>query len=299
MASYPLPPDDLVRRVGWDLHAPDPVAIYEQRGREQWQLLRSLLPPDWSFAGKRVLDFGAGAGRIVRHALREDPEAEYWACDLDPRSVAWMRANLLPLRVFEAREWPPTPLADGSFDLVYAFSVFTHLLDEWSAWLLELHRLLRDGGILVVTVFGPGIAAHGDLPIGEDATGMNVSSPGTCWEAGGPLIIHSEWWLRAHWGRAFEILTLRLGEESGPPPLYGQALLVMRPRRVELRPSDLERPEPDEPRELAAAQGNVASLRREVERLGAEVATFSSSRSWALTRPLRAIARLARAGRAP
>ena len=68
----------------------------------------------------------------------------------------------------------------------------------------------------------------------------------------------------------------------------------MRKRAGTFSREELERPEPDEPRELAAAQQNVASLRREIERQTAEIKTFTISRSWALTKPLRTIARLVR-----
>src|SRR5271163_1031709 len=131
-----LPPDALVRRVGWDIHSLDPIDVYEERGLEHWQLIKSLLPPGWTFEGKRVLDFGCGAGRVVRHALTEYPAAELWGCDLDSRSVDWMRTHLSPpLHVFQTSEMPPTEQPDGHFHLIFAFSVFTHLPDSWSAWL--------------------------------------------------------------------------------------------------------------------------------------------------------------------
>jgi SAM-dependent methyltransferase len=291
----PLPPEALMRRVGWDVHSRRPGDVYEERGREQWRLIRSLLPEDWSFEGKRVLDFGCGAGRIVRHALSEDPAGEYWGCDIDARSIEWLRANLSPpLHPFLTDEWPPTPEPDGQFQLIYAFSVFTHLLDNWSAWLVELHRLLGPDGLAVITVFGPGISSHADVPIEEDAIGMNVLSPGTEWDAGGPLIVHSEWWLHAHWGRAFEIVELRPGVPGGPPPLFGQSILVMRRRPGSFTTAELERFEPDEPRELAAVLANLASLRREVENQAEAIRIFQTSKSWRLTAPLRAIAAFAR-----
>jgi hypothetical protein len=51
-------------------------------------------------------------------------------------------------------------------------------------------------------------------PYREDEVGMTVLRH---WETGdaGPDVLHSEWWLRAHWGRAFEIL------EVARPPRRG------------------------------------------------------------------------------
>jgi cyclopropane fatty-acyl-phospholipid synthase-like methyltransferase len=54
---------------------------------------------------------------------------------------------------------------DGYFDLVYAISVFTHITHEWSAWLLELHRILKPEGLLLATFCGP------------EPWGKSVSSP--------------------------------------------------------------------------------------------------------------------------
>jgi SAM-dependent methyltransferase len=291
VARVPLPPAALMRRVGWDIYAPHPADVFEERGHEQWRLIKSLLPDDWSFEGKRILDFGCGVGRVLRPAVAEDPEGEFWGCDIHAPSVEWLRAHLSPpVHISQTGEWPPVQLADRHFDLIYAFSVFTHLVDSWGAWLLELHRVLKDDGVLIATVFGPGQHAIAKEPIAEDIIGMNVLSPSASWDVGGPLIVHSEWWLRAHWGRAFEILELRSGEPYGLPPLFGQGVVVMRKRPVALTTEDLERPAPGEPRELAALRQNVASLRREV----ASHTVYLTSRSWRLTAPLRTMARILR-----
>ncbi len=57
--------------------------------------------------------------------------------------------------MFRNDEAPPLELDDDSFDLVWAISVFTHISDYWSSWLVDLHRILRDGGILLATIAGP------------------------------------------------------------------------------------------------------------------------------------------------
>jgi SAM-dependent methyltransferase len=275
-----------MRRVGWDVHAPRPGDVFDERGQAQWQYIKSLLPPGWSVQDKRILDFGCGVGRILRHAVAEDPGAEYWGCDIDGPSVQWLDRHLSPgAHVFQSDALPPLPQADGYFDLVYAFSVFTHLVDSWSAWLLELKRVLGPDGLLIATVFGPGHTQFAGEPVSEDIIGMNVLAPSASWDTGGPLVLHSEWWLRAHWGRAFEILQFRPGDPAGPPPLFGQGVVVMRNRRNDVEIRDLEQPEPDEPRELAAARQNIRSLIREVARHS----VYIGSRSWRLTAPLRRV----------
>ncbi|HEX8066188.1 MAG TPA: class I SAM-dependent methyltransferase [Thermoleophilaceae bacterium] len=291
------PPERLIRRVGWALDHEDPLEVYERRGREHWDLVRSLLPDGFALEGRRALEFGCGAGRILTHAAADDTGAELWGAEIDEESVDWLRANRsLPIRVVRSGERPPLPdVPDGHFDLVWAFSVFTHLTDSWSAWLAELHRVLAPGGILIATVFGPGHSAWGEEPAGEDAVGMNVFRPATSWDGGGPFVIHSEWWIRAHWGRAFEVLELTPGHPDGRPPLYGQSAVVMRRRPGEATAEELERPEPDEPREVTAARQNVASMAREVVRLSAENEIYRTSRSWRMTEPLRAAGRRLRA----
>ncbi len=268
--------------------------MFDERGREQWELITSLLPEGWTFDGTRSLDFGCGAGRILRHAATKTPEGEFWGSDIDPRSIAWLQANLPEVHAVLSDGAPPLPVPDGHFRMAWAFSVFTHLAFEWSAWLAELHRVVEEGGILVVTMFGPGHTRFGTVPVGEEHNGMNILSPHVEWDKGGPFILLSEWWIRAHWGRAFEILELREGVPHGPPPLYGQGVVVMRRRPGTITIEELEAPEPGEPRELAAARQNIETLCAELIRVGRENRVYETSKSWRWTGPLRTIGRRAR-----
>jgi SAM-dependent methyltransferase len=242
---------------------------FAELGKAARQSVIESLPGGWTFDGKRVLDFGCGAGRVLRWFTAEAERCEFLACEIDAASVAWLENNLSPpFEVFRSEPEPPLPLESGSLDLIYATSVFTHLDSSWSRWLVELHRLLRPHGLLLATFLGDGIWPQGyagrkGVPY-DERVGMYVEAPWRGFvDAHGPAVWHSEWWLREHWGRLFEIDHL---ETKGFNPLPGghggQGYALMRPREVELAPEDLEHPA-DDPRELPAALQAAELLRQE------------------------------------
>jgi len=126
-------------------------------------------------------------------------------------------------------------------------------------------------------------------------------------------VFHSEWWIREHWGRQFEVLFLERHDPAEAP--RGQGAALLRPRPERLKPADLERPGGDA-RELEALRHNVEQLhweaselfahsshvtdahtaltahaeglQSELVRLTEELATIERSRSWRVTAPLRA-----------
>ena len=268
------------------------LAGYEDLGRRTREEILAALPDAWSFAGKRVLDFGCGAGRTLRHFLAEAESAEIYGCDIDPPSVAWLEANLSPpLRVFRNDELPPLPLEDESLDLVWAISVFTHLADNWAGWLLELHRLLRAEGLLLATFHGPALSEKWAKtspnlrpePIGSadgaDRVGMNVLHYGRSWDLGGPAVFHSGWWLEEHWGRGFEILSLREEGFASPQRKGGQGVVVLRKRAVELTVEELERLDPAEAREVEALRHNLRQLHNESRKAREAVTWLEAERA--------------------
>lgn len=263
-APIPYPPLPLAERVGALDDSDDPLARYDELGRRTKADLLLALPPDWDWAGKRVLDFGCGAGRTLRHLLDEATEAQIWGCDIDAESIAWIDEHLSPpLHTLVNGELPPVDRPDGAFDLIFNVSVFTHLAASWSAWLLEQHRLLAPGGLLVATFMGPGMSWRiAGEPFDEHRVGMNVLAPGASWDDGGPMILHAPWWLRTHWGRLFDVVRL---QEHGfcAAPGDGHGVITLRRREVSLTAADLERPDPDDPREATALAHNRAQLERD------------------------------------
>lgn len=103
---------------------------------------------------RSVLDFGCGCGRILRQWESRLPE-RLVGVDVNPRLVRWCQRHLAFAEVSTSSPVPPLGFADGSFDFVYARSIFTHL-DETSeaVWIGEIHRILEPGGVLLFTVSG-------------------------------------------------------------------------------------------------------------------------------------------------
>lgn len=94
--------------------------------------------------------------------------------------------------------------------------------------------------------------------------------------------LHPHWWLREHWGRAFEIVALRPGGEL---PMQGWALL--RPREGDLIPEQLEREHQDDRRYHEARRFQLELARAEGEELKRRHSELVESASWRLTAPFR------------
>lgn len=325
--ALPYPPLELANRVGSLQDAAEPLKFYDELGRRAYEEIVNRLPPDWTFTGKRVLDFGCGAGRTLRHFLREASEAEVWGCDIDAPSIDWLSENLCPpFHVCRNGPEPPLGRPDASFDLIWGISVFTHLTDSWSRWLVELHRVLAADGLLYLTFMGSGTSELiAGEPWDENNVGMNVLKHGQSWDLGGPMVMHAPWWIEEHWGRAFEIVSLSPDGFASVPSFAGHGSVLMRRRNLEVDVEMLERIQPGDTREAQALAHNVAQLQAEAVELretsgylhsklaeaqaekqavearavdfAGRLSVVENSKSWNVTRPLRSIAHQVRAAR--
>ena len=288
MSDAPLPPVELANRVGRLIGEDGSYTAYETVGAQLRSVVDHALPDDWRWEGKRVLDFGAGSGRALRHFLLEARQAEFEGCDIDSAAIEWLNAHLNPpVTGFVNADAPPLPRPADTYDVIYAFSVFTHITDLWADWLLELHRVLRPGGWLIASFLGEGMCqAVAGEQWDPSRIGMNVLHAHQGWDAGGPSVLLSPWWLREHWGRAFDIVSLDEGTTDGT-----HGLIVARPRSGSFTPEALRRVDPSDEREIDALRHNLAQVQREAataaEQRRQAIESFEQSRSWRVTAPLR------------
>lgn len=166
MSSVPLPPVHL--RPGGRYFLSDHDFVASGR-REATRLINEAkLSGD-----KKLLDFGCGVGRLAVGLLDLGAEVKaYHGFDTNARVIEWCKAALERqdpkfqfdhIDMFNARYNPHGPirpivgsvdLPDGTFDMAYACSVFSHL--TWydaTLYFRELARLTRRQATFVLTAF--------------------------------------------------------------------------------------------------------------------------------------------------
>jgi SAM-dependent methyltransferase len=151
VGRFPTPPEDYQYRV---THTRNPHFYQIAAVRSFGDIIRLLNRHiDWHKI-QNVFDWGCGCGRLSTHFLSA-AGISLTGADIDSRAIKWCRSNLPEGRFHVLSPMPPTEYEDGEFDLIVAFSVFTHLRREvQEAWLHEMYRVLKPGGWFVATTHG-------------------------------------------------------------------------------------------------------------------------------------------------
>lgn len=158
----PLPPPDLRRLVCHD------DALFDLPS-EGTLVFPYLSDPRMYHA---VFDFGCGCGRIARQLMSQVPSPRrYVGIDIHRGMVGWCQENLASFdpafEFFHHDVWnlglgadnsrqstAPFPVESGTFSLVIAHSVFTHVYKEQAEYYLsEIYRILADDGVARTTWF--------------------------------------------------------------------------------------------------------------------------------------------------
>jgi SAM-dependent methyltransferase len=123
----------------------DRHAWFAGRTRAILKYLDAELGPAPLSGERLILDIGSGAGNMAHHL------AHYGR-------VIGLESNLRPLAVAQTRGLEALgglgnrlPFPDGTFDVVALLDTLEHIPDEFGV-LREIHRVLKPGGRLVVTV---------------------------------------------------------------------------------------------------------------------------------------------------
>jgi ubiquinone/menaquinone biosynthesis C-methylase UbiE len=171
-------------------------------------------------AGRRILDVGCGSGPIS--AVLRDRGATVVGFDSSTKMVELARNRLGPdadLRIASLGQ--PLPYPDGAFDDVIAALVL-HYLQDWTAALAELRRILKPGGRLIVAVDHPFAVAIQQREAGHKRDYFATYNWSEEWTHGGHTAQMSFWTRPLHaMTDAFTAAGFRIAVVSEPPPAPG------------------------------------------------------------------------------
>lgn len=145
-----------------------------------------------SFADfERLLDFGCGCGRLLRHMEDVADRVEIHGTDIDAEMIEWLQRHMPFGEYSVAPTEPPLAYPAEHFDLVISHSVFTHLDERYQdLWLKELQRVTRPGALLLVSVQGQSTWTRTRLD--AEAQGHDTTAWSTQLEQRGVLFISND-----------------------------------------------------------------------------------------------------------
>jgi SAM-dependent methyltransferase len=177
----------------------------------------ALLALAGDVAGRRILDAGCGSGPLSA-ALR-DQGAIVTGVDSSVKMLELARRRLgdgADLQVADLGN--PLPFPDGAFDDVVA-SLVLHYLEDWTAPLAELRRVLTPGGRLIVAVDHPFAITLMHREAGRKADYFETYNWTEEWTIGGHAVPMSFWHRPLHaMTDAFTAAGFRISVISEPPP---------------------------------------------------------------------------------
>jgi SAM-dependent methyltransferase len=146
---------------------------------------QQLEGPIWK--GSKILDFGGNVGGFLVDAAERVDHDDYWCLDLNPGAIEQGRRNFPHAHFHHYNRYSSQYNPDGisnlpipdlglKFDIIMAFSVFTHTHQSEMlelAW--QLRKMLRPQGVLAFTFTDPSYdrsQSNPELPSGTDVRKM-------------------------------------------------------------------------------------------------------------------------------
>ena len=162
-----------------------------------------------------IVDWGCGCGRLSRHIL----EQRSWSLtgiDIDPVNIEWCQKNLSSKPFHLVSPDLPTKIDTQSQDILIGHSVFTHLaeLDQFM-WLAEINRILKPGGLALVTVMGSYSASIEKMPLSSLTTLIEKGFLDVGWQDDGVdsqkpgfyrRVFHTIDYVKTEWSKYLEVV---------------------------------------------------------------------------------------------
>lgn len=146
-----LPPDYIIYE-SFDIN----YAAYYNQSVDSAKWLISFFKRYIDLKKIRILDWGCGPGRVIRHFPDLiNNNCDFFGTDYNKISIDWCKKNIPNVQFSLNKLEPPLEYDDRFFDIIYGLSVLTHLLEKMHyLWFKELCRVIKQGGIIYLTTQG-------------------------------------------------------------------------------------------------------------------------------------------------
>jgi hypothetical protein len=227
----PLPPAPLCYRVA-GTENPEWFDLSGGITAELYSRCLNKVGRSWeSFS--HILDWGCGCGRVLRWLPSKAPQARLFGSDIDAAAIEWLGDQYRDVTTAVNAGLPPLPFPGQKFDLILAYSVFTHLNEAYQDdWLEELSRRTTPDAILLLTISSenmwnftmkssdhPRLAELQAMREEFDAKGF-IFWDNDGWEAHFPdfyhTTFHSHEYIKRHWSKWFRVLYIHEGTPEMP-----------------------------------------------------------------------------------
>lgn len=115
--------------------------------RYKWPIIKRVLS---NVKNEKILDFGCGAGQLLKEVVSYFPDNHYVGTDLSLEGIKRARKKLPNIKFLKTEGGKNLPFSDNEFDTVLATDVIEHVYDI-PVLLSEWNRILKRGGKIVIT----------------------------------------------------------------------------------------------------------------------------------------------------
>ena len=149
--SVALPPDYLI----YESFQMDYHKYYTQSYNSAEELI-SHVEKHIQLKEKKVLDWGCGPARIIRHLPTiVNNGCSFFGTDYNTKTITWCKEHIKDVNFNNNNLTANLPYPDNYFDVIYGISVLTHLSEKLHYdWYNELIRVLKPEGIMLLTTQG-------------------------------------------------------------------------------------------------------------------------------------------------
>ena len=113
----------------------------------KWPVLKNYIPLK---EGLKILDYGCGAGKLLRELKSLKPNNKYFGADVSKEALLRAKKTLQGVRFLAVEDGKKIPISSGGLDFILAADVIEHVYDT-KLLFQEFFRILKKGGEILIT----------------------------------------------------------------------------------------------------------------------------------------------------